>query len=501
MKGLLLLQRRFAQIGHPMAVTLKEKYGINEFCTYVYKRSSLEYLKHQDDINYSSLILDEDVHKKYKDEKIDLDFLKNLEEEYGIPHLWPYIAVDRVLMSNQLVREYPHNKPPVSHETMIKILQVHAKTILEMLEQEKPDFVFCSVVGALGNLLIYHIAKKKGIKVLVALPTLIGHRWVLSEKFDHCTYVDEKFKLKDGLKDPSYTEAKKFLEKFREKPTSYSQFIEGYRKRANRLSSFTFFLPKNAYRSIKWFITICKKYVKQRKFQDYSYDNHPWFYLVDRVKRKIRNLIGFSDLVDPINAEEDFAFFPLHYEPEIALLLHAPYYTDQIFVIKHIAKSLPLHYKLYVKEHPAMVPFRPRKFYKEIKKIPNVKLISPKVGSFSIIPLAKLIVTITGSAGWEAHLLKKPVITLGNQFYNTLPGITKCENPKDLAKTIKETLQNYKHNEEELLFFLQSIIEDSAPVDLAYIWEHEWDMEKRSNLLEPLVDLLAKKLNIQKNTD
>lgn len=494
MKGCLLLQRRFAQIGHPMAVQLKEKYGIDEFCSYVYQRPSYEYLKNQDDIEYSTLLLDEDVHKKWKDEEIDLDYLRHLEEEYGIPNLWPYIAVDRVLMYNQLVREYPYAKAPVSHETMIKLLQVHAKAIIKMLEREKPDFIFCSVVGGLGNLLIYHIAKKKGIKVSIVLPTLIKGRWGISERFDCFTDVDDKFLHKKPLKDPNFSDAKALLKEFRDKPTSYSQFIENQRDNTNRLSSFSFFLPKNALRSVKWYLTICKQYVTQRKFNDYTYDTNPWYYVVDRVKRKIRNLIGADDLYDDIDPEEDFAFFPLHLEPEVALLLHAPYYIDQLFLIKHIARSLPIHYKLYVKEHPSMVPFRPRTYYKELKKIPNVKLINPKVSSFSIVSLTKLVLTITGTVGWEAHLMKKPVITFGEHFYNTLPGITKCENPKELAQIIKSTLNKYTHDEESLVYFIQALFEDSTTVDLTYLWEYETDQKKKAENIAPLVELLYKKI-------
>src|SRR3990167_6347291 len=103
MKICFFLQRRFAYLGHNLAVLLKEKYGVMDFCGYVNLRSSFNFLSSQKDIRYSTLLFDENMQKKYKEEKLDLNYLRQLEKEYGIPNLWPYIAADRIIMSNQLL--------------------------------------------------------------------------------------------------------------------------------------------------------------------------------------------------------------------------------------------------------------------------------------------------------------------------------------------------------------------------------------------------------------
>src|SRR3989338_6917129 len=130
MKICFFLQRRFAYLGHNLAIILKEKYGVSDFCGYVNLRSSFNFLSSQKDIKYSNLLLDEDIQKKYKEETLDLNYLQWLEKEYGTPNLWPYIAVDRIIMSNQLLREYPYDKPPYTHEEMLRLLQVMSKSIL-----------------------------------------------------------------------------------------------------------------------------------------------------------------------------------------------------------------------------------------------------------------------------------------------------------------------------------------------------------------------------------
>ena len=123
MKGCFVLQRRFAYIAHDIIVHLNKKYGLTQFCGYVFLRSTYEFLKTQKEINYTSLILDEDIHNRYKNEVIDMKFLSHLEKEYGVPNLWPYLAVDRIIMNDQIVREYPHSTSRYSHEDMLKILE------------------------------------------------------------------------------------------------------------------------------------------------------------------------------------------------------------------------------------------------------------------------------------------------------------------------------------------------------------------------------------------
>src|SRR3989344_9568640 len=150
----LLLQRRFAYIGHFIATHLHEKYGVDNFCAYVYRRQGLTFLKKQTDIHYSTLLLDEELHAAYKKEELDLSYLQWLEKEFGIPNLWSYIEIDRIIRLNQFVREYPYNKSSYTHEEMMRLIQVRARAIIRMLEKEKPDVLICSVVGGMGALLL-----------------------------------------------------------------------------------------------------------------------------------------------------------------------------------------------------------------------------------------------------------------------------------------------------------------------------------------------------------
>ena len=95
-------------------------------------------------------------------------------------------------MHNQLVREYPYNTPPYTHEEMLKIAQVNIKKILAFLDNEKPDFILFSIVGSLGAKLLYHIAKKKRIKTICAIANTLPQTTVLSTAYDRLSWVEEK---------------------------------------------------------------------------------------------------------------------------------------------------------------------------------------------------------------------------------------------------------------------------------------------------------------------
>lgn len=497
MKICLLLQRRFAFVAHNLAQLLQETYGVNKFCGYVYWRPSYDFLKTQKDIQYSTLLLDEDIHATFKQEKLDLEYLRQLEQEFGLPYLWDYIALDRVLMFNQMKREYPYNTPHHTHKEMLRIFQVKAKAIINFWEQEKPNALVLPNIGGIGAMLLFQLAKKYDAKILHIQPTTVRDSFVVSETYDSYSGVEKIFKKTFTNKEHNtyYQQAQKMLLDFRAKPISYNSELTPNQQPVNRLRQLNFLKPKNLINSVCWFGHLLQTHFTSQERFDYSYI-HPWYYLVDHIKRKARNLRGANDLYDKFDLGVDYAFFALHLEPEVALLLQAPFVTDQLYVVRQMARSLPVGYTLYVKDHPQMVPFRPRAYYKELKKIPNVRLLNPTIISFDIIKNAKLVTTITGSVIWEGLLLGKPAISFGHQFYNALSMVKYVPEMEKLPYLVKEQLNNFKYNEEEILHYMAAMIADSAELRFTYLWERETNEQKKKAGLKPLADLMARKLNL-----
>ena len=73
----------------------------------------------------------------------------------------------------------------------------------------------------------------------------------------------------------------------------------------------------------------------------------------------------------------------------------------------------------------------------------------------------------------------------------------KCETPENIPFVIKNQLENFHYDESELLLFVAALFEESATLNLQYLWEREKNPDKRRSGLMPLADLLAKKLNLK----
>jgi len=494
------LQRSFVKVGHAIARNLKEKYGIENFCALVATRWSFNYLLEQKDINYTTLMLDEDIHDAYKQETLDMDYIKNLTKQYGLPNLWPYLMVDRVLMSNQLIREYPYDKSQYSHEELIRVLQITAKKIIKFLDEEKPDFIFFSVIGNVSSYLLHEIAKKRGVKIIFGELSRFPDSYMITNNFERFEWAEERFqKLQSGedtIKFELEKKIKNYIKNFYDKPISYNSIDTPKKQPVNRRRQLRFLIPTNWLKTLRGSYKMFYDYYFSFQKNDYTTPS-VWYYILDRLKRKLRMIYGFDDLYDDIDEKDNFAYFSLSVEPEIALLLYAPFASDQLSVIKNVARSLPLDYKLYVKEHPSMMGYRTRKFYKEIKKMPNVKLIRPEIMSFELIKKARLITTITGTAGWEALFFQKPSITFGNTFYNCLSMVEYCKTPSQLPQIIKNQIENFKYNEQELINFMAAILEDTVKIDMVDIWYYENDKEVIKKKIAPLVDLIAERLKIK----
>lgn len=134
---------------------------------------------------------------------------------------------------------------------------------------------------------------------------------------------------------------------------------------------------------------------------------------------------------------ESFYFFPLHYQPEASTMTFAQDYLDQLALIRNLVKHISAGSYLYVKEHPSMAVYRDMGFYKEICKIPSVKLLAPGVSTERCIERCLGVITLTGTAGYEAILTDKPVFVFGNVFYNDYDYIFRCNSIKDFYEKMR----------------------------------------------------------------
>ena len=129
--------------------------------------------------------------------------------------------------------------------------------------------------------------------------------------------------------------------------------------------------------------------------------------------------------------------------PERTLLISSPFNTNQVEIIKHISKSLPIGYRLCVKEHPYQVTreWRKTSFYNEILSIPNVQLLHHSVKTEDVMKKCSLVITINGAAGLEAAMHKKPSILFSDFSYSILPSVHQIKSIDELPTAIRLSLR------------------------------------------------------------
>jgi len=136
--------------------------------------------------------------------------------------------------------------------------------------------------------------------------------------------------------------------------------------------------------------------------------------------------------------------------------------------LKDAAKSLPVGYILYVKDHPGMSfkagPGRTISFYNQIIDLPNVKLLHPEVSQDEILKSCSLVITINGTTGLEAAFYGKPALTLVETLYSHLPSVITIKTPEDLPHAIIQALEK-KVEPSSLEEFVNFIEANSFEID------------------------------------
>ncbi len=480
MRACIVLQNQYSKIGHAIANVLKEDYGVTEFSAYVFSLGAEKFIHTQTDIVYNPVLVDHELHNQFQHETVDIEYITHFEKNYGPSELWHYLYTDRKLMMSIGPKEETTAviDPLYSHEELLRIFQVRARAIEKMLSEHRPDFILFFAIGALGHLILYNVAKKMGIPVFNIDFPRVSNRMCISKDYKTLTEVSRTFEIfkKEKIETSYHVEAKKLIEHFRKTGSLQLQYMNvalGQLPKPIRILN-----PKHVLQSIRYIWTLLNNYVKSRHLFEYGMTNlNPLRFIWYKIKQYVRSIRGLDRFYKPLTWNEDFVFFPLHYEPELAILLLSPYYFDQLTLIRYIAESLPLHYKLYVKEHPAMISKRQNWYYKELLKIPNVRLVNHRVSSFEFIKRAKLITAITGTGGWEAGIYGKPVITFGDVFYNTLPFVTRVRAMEDLPSIIQKQLTHFSYDEEAMIHFTAAVLKESVPFDFSNLW-YENDIEK-----------------------
>jgi hypothetical protein len=249
-----------------------------------------------------------------------------------------------------------------------------------------------------------------------------GHYHLLMSGFDFtCPELERAHAaLVTGALQVDEARCTAFVTKFRE---NFSIFLAGAFKRPP--------IPRLAAAAVRDWL----RYLQSNP-NDRILDNIDYWQAQQRVAAtKIRNFWRYVHEVNfdrPVSGEL-FYFYPFHLEPEAVVLYHAHgLYSNQVKLIQNIAAQLPPSVRLYVKDHPHDHGYRSADDYLALKKVPNIRLLNPAISGKLVTAASQGVITLTGTAGFEALLLGKKVFTFGKTFYSAGPGVIQIRNIRDL---------------------------------------------------------------------
>ncbi|UCC98755.1 MAG: hypothetical protein JSW66_02450 [Phycisphaerales bacterium] len=392
----------------------------------------------------------------------DDDFVKTLEDEFGEPFLWNALVIDRRIYNGILTKYKQDYRPRFTHDEMLAVLQKSFKAVLQFVEEIEPDIIiggFTPVTSA--EYIFYRCAKVKGIKYMNLNPTKILNRVTFSQDI----YREFPHFHKDYAAYLQQQDGDVFLEQAR-------QYLQAKDKKYEGVITSSAHFPCGQWlgNTFKYPFVVARYYLRKTHL-DNEERGCQWGYFYRNIRNPIRDkivrvILPYCSL--EMLSQWSYAYYPLHVEPEIALSLFGREYLNQIELIRNIAKSVPVTWKLVVKDHPAGVGRRNIGYYRRLLEIPNVVLVDHYVDSERIVENARMVFTVSGFSGFEAILKRKPVITFGTTFYDVLPDeMVRCvRSLRELPGVVKDLLNGYRYSERDVVSLIAAALKNSTPLNL-----------------------------------
>jgi hypothetical protein len=356
--------------------------------------------------------------------------------------------LNTMISADRIIRQFPVDR-------VIKIMAGVLKFWETLLAQTRPDIIVGEVACA-TEWAGYQMAQSLDIPYLIPCVAPVPNRFFFTRspqgswESAHQKYTEMKGR---ELSSEEIVAAEEFLQVFRAGKARHPFFRYDRRSPVRvDVKQLSRRLERAPYR--------VRTYIKDGEFEVGSYDGTPpWESVWHDIRKALRHLVYekvvFKQAM-PVTGKE--IYFPLHMQPEYTTDVRAPFLTNQLALIDNIAKSIPIGYRLVVKDHPAMSGERDIGYYRSLQKLYNVDLVSPYVDGHDLIKRSAMNVTITGTTAWESILYERPVVAFGPLFYGYFDLVTHCREVSDLPALLPEIIKTFAPDRRLLLKFIASFL-------------------------------------------
>lgn len=379
--------------------------------------------------------------------KPDLSYLTNFEKKYKI-NLWKLAINERIFYKFYNFHKFSTNE-------ILSILESECRLFENILDEIKPDF-FVTKEPAFHHLeLFYELCRAQGIRVLMLNQPNIGYRCIISQESTKLDSYEQINQIK--ITNQNFEELQNRL-----RALDISKQIRTYDK-------------KHGNSKIDWLKASTEFLFSSRNSNTKTHYNYfgrsktkvILYMLSSILKKKYRQSFLNRKLKHDVDLNRPFIYLPLAVDLERNLLINAPFFTNQTEIIRHIVKSLPSNYVLYVKENPSQITreWRSISEYKEIMDIPNVTLLHPSFPTEKLFKNCQLVITIGGTSGFEAAFYGKSSIIFADVGYQILPSVKRIKEIESLPDAIRSALEQ-KVNPAELERYFNLLENNSFNFDV-----------------------------------
>jgi len=379
------------------------------------------------------------------DDTVDMKFLESFEKKYDID-LWKLAINERIFYRFYNFHRFSTNE-------ILSIEEKSCKLFENILDEIKPDF-FLSYLPNLHHLeIFYELCVARGVKTLILSNPILGYKTRISESKE----INNSSKRYDETRSMNrdFKTMREYLHSFDISKQLKTSFNKNSNSKLSKAAIEFLFHSDNKHEKTHY------TYFGRTKIRVLN------FMLKLSIIKRHREKFLEKRLLQDVDLEKPFVYFPLGVDPEANILITSPFFTNQIEIARSIAKALPIGYQLYVKENPAQVnrEWRNISEYEEILDIPNVKLLHPSFSNKMLLEKSSIVVTVAGTSGFEAAFYEKPSIVFGDTIYTLLPSVHRIREVENLPKIIRKCLSE-RVNSEDLDRFLVLLEEDTFDFDL-----------------------------------
>ena len=380
--------------------------------------------------------------------KPDINYLESFESRFNI-NLWLQAFYERNF--------YDFNKfHKFSSDEVLSILEQECKFYEKILNEINPDYLIIPQPFFHHDNLLIKMCKKMGIACFLIRPTRLDPNLCMIDGNDAYTPIDfTKSSIKEKFDFTTFTNKIRSAKNFENTKNTESN---NNSSKSNAVIQYIFNSNTNPQTHYTYYGRTKLKVL--------------FTTFIMSLKGKLRKNFLDKNSVHIMDLDEKFIYFPLHQDEEESTLVGAPFFTDQTELIKNIIKSLPVGYKLYVKESPSNAARDWRKIsdYKKLLNMPNLVLLHPSVNPDEILKKCSLVISIVGTAALESAYYMKPSIIFGDTPFSNLNSVTKLNNLDELPSLIRTILTD-KIDYSDVSDFHDYVQKNSFPLNLSLIWK------------------------------